>query len=977
MTISHALKLRSSRSFSAYALSRHVSAAVCFAAAIVAAQSVSSIVLEFINPAASLSGTAIARGAGIGFLVALFHVCFQTFQRPMFERELAWSELRSDFMTVLVAVFCLAVSVEILSANSQPIAGNVNWPVLLTAAIIIMVVPLQMWMTWSSEHLSLLERDYTSERSARATDAIVLGRLRTYQSALDEHFSVVVTDVDGCILQANKKFCQLSGYSEHELVGRNNKCLNSGVHSAEFFAELWGAIESGRTWSGQICNRAKDGFHYWVEAIIFPIYGEGGAVQQFVSIQTDISEVRRQSKFLQLIVDNFPGGVALVNENNEIVAHNDIYRQLWDLPDALFENALPNLETIVRYNAERGEYGPGDIGQVAKERYEIVTERKNKSYEWVRPNGNALLVNRTPVDGGGLLTTYIDTTERRAAEDALQRAHAQLAAFVQHAPVSVAMVDNDLIYVGHTARWSHEFSLPDALVGRHHFDVFHDLPERYKSMLKRCLGGAIESNDNDLFVRENGNEHFLRWEVRPWMLPDESIGGLIMMTEDISDRKKVELSLWRAANIDGLTGLANRRQFRDKLAELILDSSETGASFALGILDIDKFKNINDIYGHDTGDILLAEFSRRLASTIGSTNFVARLGGDEFAFIIADVGSEDSVAAVLAQLFEEVAEPFELAGSMRHCSISGGITFYPSDAKLAGNLLKNADLALYSAKSNGRSRYEYFNPVMRQTLDRSIRVRREITEALETDALCLYFQPVVGTSNTVISGVEALLRWRNTKQGILPPGAFLEAFDDPALAAAMGTRVMELALSQAGEWKKAGTRFGYVAINVTSFDFSTGDFVERLAAGLKKYGLKPNQVMVEVTEGMFLGRGAEMVQIGLEKLSKLGVSIALDDFGTGYASLTHIKKFPINCLKIDRSFVHDMAINNHSLSIIKAVLQLAKSLGLQIVAEGIETQCQRQLLEALGCQLIQGYLIAKPLPAVEATEFISRHADQD
>jgi diguanylate cyclase (GGDEF)-like protein/PAS domain S-box-containing protein len=840
---------------------------------------------------------------------------------------------------------------------------DIMFPLLLFFILSSIVVPVAR----------IFQSQYSAEKRARLTSTAALAQLRTYQTALEEHFSVVIMDVKGRILEVNNKFCQLAGYSEAELIGQTFEILNSGYHAPEFFAEMRQVLKSGKTWEGEICNQSKNGSRYWIRAIIFPIYSECGSVKRYVSIRTDITDIKRQSGILNVIVSNFPGGVALISNDDHIIAHNALYRDFLELPEDLFEGDRTSLKAIFRYSAQRGDYGPGNPEQLVQERLDRVSDRQEAVFEWIRPNKRILEIHRTPIAGAGYLATYIDTTERKTAEILLQQAHAQLSAFIKHAPVAVAMLDNTLRYVGHTQRWSTDFKLADDLVGQHHYDVFPDLPDRYKAVLNRCLAGATESSDEDTFEREDGTQYLLRWEVRPWRLVDGSIGGIIVLSEDISDRKQIERSLWRSANIDGLTNLANRRLFREKLSTFINVASETDGGFALGIVDVDKFKEVNDTLGHDSGDLLLAAIARRLESALGEGNLVGRLGGDEFAFIVEGAKTEADVISPMAALFNAVAEPIDLNGTPRQCSISCGITMFPADATKIADLLKYADLALYSAKANGRGCYKHFNPDLRRSLDRSIRVCREITQALEDDALCMYFQPVVNTRSKIPSGVEALLRWRHPQQGILPPGAFAEAFQDQPLSCAIGSRVLELTVKQAGAWNKARVNFGYVAINVTSADFASGTFVKNLLASLSKWGVAPRQITIEVTEGMFLGRGAEAVKQGLEEVRELGARIALDDFGTGYASLTHIKTFPIDCLKIDRSFVQDMETNRYSLSIVKAVIQLATSLDLEVVAEGVETESQRTLLGELGCSFTQGYLIAKPLPSTDITNFISQY----
>ena len=837
-------------------------------------------------------------------------------------------------------------------------------PLLLLVILCSVVAPL----------VRIFQSQFAAEHFARLSATSALTRLETYQTALDDHFSVVVTDPQGLILEVNKKFCLLCGYSSDDLRGQKISSLNAGIHSQDFFKGMWNTVASGNIWSGEICNKSKDRSLYWVQAIIFPIFDPAGGTEKYVSIRTDITNVKRQSAVLKAIVDGFPGGVALIDKDNRVVEHNSQYRQLLDLPDSLFVEQEPALEAILRYEANSGEFGAGNVDDLVQERLMRVNECHESSYEWVRPTGQALDIHRTPISGGGYVTTYIDNTDRKAAQSSLKRAHAQLTAFVKHAPVSIAMLDNGLRYVGQTERWIEEYDLGNSvLTGRHLYDVFPDLREDWKQALERGLEGIPASSDEDVFERLDGTNTTFRWEVHPWRLSDNNSGGILILTEDISERKQIERSLWRAANIDGLTGLANRRLFYDRLSEFMREAIDSDTCFTLGLVDIDKFKEINDTLGHDAGDEMLSAIGKRLEATLGNENFVARLGGDEFAFVIRKSTSVETVRARLAATFASIAEPIDFNGSPRMCTISCGITTFPTDANKPTDLLKNADLALYSAKSHGRNRFEAFQPSMRSSLDRSKRIRKEIAEALENDALCLYFQPFVETNSGAITGFEALLRWRHPTQGILPPGAFLEAFEDASLCAAIGVRVLELAMKQIGEWNERGIQFGYVAINVTSADFAARDFCSRLMGLLQKYGASIHQLSVEVTEGMFLGRGAEAVKNELDTLQNLGVKIALDDFGTGYASLTHLKKFPIDCLKIDRSFVHDMESDRYSLSIVRAVIQLALSLNLSIVAEGVEKQSQRGLLDSFGCPRIQGYLIAKPLAPEDIPDFLSRH----
>jgi diguanylate cyclase (GGDEF)-like protein len=502
--------------------------------------------------------------------------------------------------------------------------------------------------------------------------------------------------------------------------------------------------------------------------------------------------------------------------------------------------------------------------------------------------------------------------------------------------------------------------------------VFPEVPEHWKAKHKRILAGATETSPEERFRRADGSENIIRWEVRPWYGEDNQIGGIMMLTEEISHRKRMEEQLWRLAKLDTLTGLPNRLNFNEQLAGLFAEAQANGSQFAVGLIDLDRFKEINDILGHDAGDTLLKEVAARLQGALQDYGTIARFGGDEFALLIACPLGRDSLTAPVQAMFEAMELSVELAGAPRKCGMSMGITLYPTDAERPTDLLKNADLALYRAKAVGRDRCEYFTPDMRTSIEKSYQLHNEVREALATDALFLAYQPIVSLIPGRPVSFEALLRWHHPERGLLAPGAFEEIFNDPKIAVEIGKTVIDLALRQAVAWQNAGLEFGRIAVNVTTADFALGCFADRLQARLLTYGVKPEKLCIEVTESVFLGRGAVGVAEVLDKLHHLGVEIALDDFGTGFASLSHIKSFPIDRLKIDRSFVCDMEHNEDNLSIVGAIIQLGRSLGIAITAEGVETTGQLDLLRSLGCDCIQGYLFSKPLEPERVPAFVRR-----
>lgn len=672
----------------------------------------------------------------------------------------------------------------------------------------------------------------------------------SYWQMLNEYFLVSKVDARGRFYEANDNLLRRTGYSLEELASQPLGGLSSGVYSKEYLAAMWSRVQSGQTWSGEFCDRAKDGSHIWVKAIVIP-----------------------------------------------------------------WRNARGELECLT--------------------------------------------------------TIGVDVSEQRNAELDLKRANACLEVFIKHTPAAVAMFDTEMRYVAHTDRWLQDYNLSQrSLVGLSHYEVFPEIPPHWRAKHRRILAGATESCEEERFRRADGSENILRWEVHPWYGTDGGIGGLIMLTEEISERKKLQDELWRLAKLDSLTGLPNRLLFNETLRDAIVAAIESGGCLGVALVDLDHFKEINDTLGHDAGDEMLKMVALRLQNSLDGAGTIARLGGDEFAVLVLGDGDGSSIHEALARIKAELDEPLELAGTLRACSASIGVTVYPRDATEPRDLLKNADLALYRAKSFGRGRIDMFSPDLRAAIDRRVELRGNALDAIQRDELVLYFQPIVPSDPAEPPSFEALLRWQHPHHGLLSPGGFEDVLEDPRAAAAIGDRVMDLALAQAAAWQDEGLAFGRVAINVTSADFAFGSMAERLAAKLDRHKVGPDKICIEVTERVFLGSGSAHVGEALLALDALGVEIALDDFGTGYASLSHIKAYPIGRLKIDRSFVSDMQTNTDNLSIVQAIVQLGRGLGLNTTAEGVENEAQLALLRSMGCGSLQGYYFSKPRPAGDLRRFL-------
>ncbi len=796
-------------------------------------------------------------------------------------------------------------------------------------------------------------------------------RLDAYRQALDEHFCITVTDSNGRLLEVNQRFCDVTGYSERELTGQHYDLLSSGRHSHEFIEQMWTTVLDGKTWRGEFCDRSKSGSEIWFESIVIPRFNPQGTIDHFITISTDITPIREQADTLQVMIDNFPGGIALIGRDFRLAASNKLYRTLLDMPESLFSDPHPPLEKLVRFRAGRGDYGPGDVEAVIANRLRTLLSPVPNIDERQELTGKVLEIRCVPIPGGGHLNTYVDVTDRRLAEQELQRAHARLETFIKHAPAAVAMFDMEMRYVAHSDRWLQDYNLPDeSLVGRYHYDVFPEIPPHWKAKHRRILGGATEHSPEEYFYRADGSVNIIRWEVRPWYLEDKTIGGMMMLTEEISERKKLEQQLWRLAKLDSLTELPNRFQFHENLKCWLESAEEKGEQFAVGLIDLDRFKETNDILGHAAGDELLKQVASRLDLVLKPFGTVARLGGDEFAVMISARSDGSWLNRAVEAIFATMEEPVLLNGVRHRCTISLGLTIFPSDATTASELLKNADLALYCAKEHGRDRFRLYAPEMRTAVEKTYQLHQDIQSAIATNAFCLLYQPIVSLSYSRPVSFEALLRWNHPQRGRLSPGDFEEVFEDPKTASEIGKWVLDRMVRQIAAWEQAGLDFGRVAINVTSADFALGGFAELVEETLGRYGVGPERICVEVTEHVFLGRSAIGVSDALQKLHDMGVEIALDDFGTGFGSLTHIKRFPIDRLKVDRSFVRDMETSPDNMAIVRTIAQLGQSLGLEITIEGVETGSQLALLRAMGCDSMQGFLFAKPLECASVPGFL-------
>ena len=445
-------------------------------------------------------------------------------------------------------------------------------------------------------------------------------------------------------------------------------------------------------------------------------------------------------------------------------------------------------------------------------------------------------------------------------------------------------------------------------------------------------------------------------------------GGWIETHEDVTEAKQTEQRILHMAHHDTLTGLPNRTAFNEYFAATLERSATSGEQFAILSVDLDRFKEANDAYGHSVGDALLRQVARRLQEAARGT-FLARVGGDEFAVVVS-AGPQPTAAATLAEhLLAAFADEFEIEDQRIQISLTIGGAVYPTDGVDAKTLMVNVDAALYRAKSEMRGVVVFFEPEMSARLRERHALQQDLRSAIARGELLLHYQPQVRMTGEMI-GFEVLARWQCPKRGMVSPGTFIPIAEENGLIIPLGEWVLRAACCEAASWPQPLT----IAVNISPIQFHHGDLPRLVHSILLETGLAPSRLELEITEGVFINDFSHAVSI-LRRLKSLGVQIALDDFGTGYSSLSYVHSFPFDKIKIDQTFIGDLRHNRHSMAIVRAVIGLGHSLNMPVLAEGVETQAQRGVLIKEGCDEAQGYFFGRPLPIAEQAELIGRQAN--
>jgi len=596
-----------------------------------------------------------------------------------------------------------------------------------------------------------------------------------------------------------------------------------------------------------------------------------------------------------------------------------------------------------------------------------VMEGETVSYErpLILPDGSSSVIevnliphiisDEKPQSAFVLIT---DITKFRRAEEAIRESEDRVRKFADATNEGIVFFDSGIITDINEAG-ARLVRLPvEKIIGRQVLDFV--APDSVETVAKNIRVGFDRPYEANM-LRADGTLVTLEF-VGKVIVRD---GKTLRMTvaRDISDRKQAEARIQFLAHHDILTHLPNRAMLLERLQIMLNVAKRQGTQVGVLFIDLDNFKTINDSLGHYAGDQLLKRLAQRLQACLRSVDLVGRLGGDEFLVIISGLERTEDVIPIAEKIAECISEPFALEGQTLGVSGSIGISMYPQDGESTDTLIRNADAAMYLAKERGRSNFQFFMPSLTKSAANSLLIESGIRKAIKNVEFVLHYQPEVVSQTGVISAVEALIRWKHPDLGLLGPDKFISFAEHRGLIMPIGRWVINEAIRQCKEWLDAGLRIP-IAINISAVQFKQKDLVELIAANLKSHDLPGELLELELTESLFLEDVTAMTKT-LSRLKDLGVTLAVDDFGTGYSSLAYLKRYPIDKIKIDRSFISDIPHNADDVAITTAIINLADSLGLQVVAEGVETQEQADFLERHHCDYIQGYLVSYPLPPDE------------
>ena len=666
---------------------------------------------------------------------------------------------------------------------------------------------------------------------------------------------------------------------------------------------------------------------------------------------------------LNATLENMPQGICMFGADHRLVLANDLYSKMYGLNpnDVKPGTTLP---AILQARIAAGSC-PQDTQKYVKDRLkEAFLPEPGYVINELR-DGRTFSVSRKAMPDGGSVAVHQDITAHLHAERELGEAKQFLNSIIENVPVAVVVKDavtRKFILVNRAFEAMLKVTR-DEVIGKTVFDIYRTKDaERIDATDSEALAGMIGTYPGDYEIEmPSGQSRILATSRIVARDAQGTPKHLIVVIEDVTERKRSEQRIAFMAHHDVLTGLANRLAIMEKIEEAVARQRRRGDPFAVLLLDLDRFKHVNDTLGHAVGDALLRETAARLKASLRDTDVLARLGGDEFAIVQDRENNQREAASALAdRITDVIAKPFYIEGNEVNIATSIGIALAPEHAANSDSLMKMADLALYRAKSAGRNGYRFFDPEMSLAASARHELESDLRRAVQQDELELFYQPIVETRSGAICGAEALIRWRHPTKGIILPDQFIPVAEETGMITQIGDWLLQKACVDAASWPKDIK----VAVNLSAVQFRKNNLVDVVIYALAQSGLPPERLELEITETALIESATECLPV-LHQFKNLGISVALDDFGTGYSSLSQLMMFPFNKIKVDKSFIQNLTKRPECAAIIAATLTLARSLDIATTAEGVETVEQYRLLRLAGVTSLQGYLFASPCPSSE------------
>lgn len=778
--------------------------------------------------------------------------------------------------------------------------------------------------------------------------------------------SIIITDLNANIISVNPAFIRITGYTSEDVIGRNPRLLASGLQSGKFYSRMWQDLLRDGFWQGELVNRHKDGGLYNVRLSISASRDSTGRIQHFIGVTTDIterkkneSELRAESEKNRVLLRNASDGIHILDTSGNIIEVSDSFcSMLGYRRDEMIGMHLSQWEANFS-GEEMIKVFEEQFSHKGRSQFETRHRRKDGTIFDVEVSGQPLELNGRPA----VFNSSRDITDRKKIDVEIRIA---ATAFEAQEGMLITDADRNILRVNRAFCDITGYS-PEEVIGKNPRLLSSGRHDRqFYADMWTCISATGAWKGEIWNRRKNGEIYPERLAITAVKDAHGVVTNYVGSISDITLHKAAEEEIRSLAFYDPLTGLPNRRLLLDRLHQALVSSARSDKTGALLFLDLDNFKNLNDTLGHDIGDMLLQQVAKRLEGCVREGDTVARIGGDEFVVMLEDLSTESIEAASQTEavgwkIIANLNKSYQLDKYEAHSTPSIGATLFDSRLQIIDELFKQADIAMYQAKKAGRNTMRFFDPHMQDTLNARAALETDLRKAVERKEFHLHYQIQVDSANRAL-GAEALIRWKHPERGLVSPAEFISLAEETGLILPIGEWVLEEACTQLKTWHfDVRTRDLVLAVNVSAKQFRQADFASQVQIIVDRHGIDPTRLKLELTESM-LQESIEDTIVIMNDLKQIGVQFSLDDFGTGYSSLQYIKRLPLNQLKIDQSFVHDLSVAKDDKAIVRAIIAMAKSLGLEVIAEGVETEIQRQLLLNKGCTQFQGYLFSKPLP---------------